>query len=187
MIVALPSASAPRLVILQLSQDDPSYAEITVYLIKTGRRIEETCLLQKTDVILGEGGLPESIRIRQEITKTKDTSLLPLDPELSQVIAKAMQKNPKAAPLFTNVYGHKVASNSYRIYLDEICKAGKINSRISPHCFRFYAVTRFSNHGVNPKDGMAITGHTDMTTYLSYSRTSPNGVMEAFSKAKIES
>lgn len=172
--------------IIKSAQSDPSYSEITRYIYRTGRRIQETCLLEKRDVNFDANGKPESVKIRPEITKTKEPGLLPLDEDLSQIISEALQKNPHIPYLFTNVYKRGIAPNTFRIFLEGVCKKEKIAARISPHCFRFYAVTRLLNNGVNPKDAMTITGHSDLETFMSYARTTKEGVLSALQKTKLE-
>ena len=86
--------------ILQSVNGHDSYDEITRFLIRVGRRIEETTLYEKNDVLLNEKGKPIKIIVRAEISKTRETGELSLDDELAEIIHQALLKHPEEQYLF---------------------------------------------------------------------------------------
>ena len=170
--------------ILNAVQDDPSYEELTTFLIRVGRRIEETTLYEKSDVLKNEKGMPIKIIVRPEITKTKDTGEVPMDDELAGLVKRVLEKHPDQKYLFTNVAQRKICSNTYRDYLKRICERHKLNE-ISPHCFRYFVVNKLLNSGVNLKDAMAVTGHVDIESFMSYVKTTEEGRQRALAVTKL--
>ena len=133
-----------------------------------------------------EQGNPLFIKVRAEITKTKDDGEIPLDGELAGTVGIALSKNPKQKFLFTNQYGRKITSTAYIEYcLRPICRREEIKGNITPHCFRYYVVNKLLNAGVNPKDAMQITGHIDIGSFLSYLKSTKDGIQRALAATKI--
>ena len=58
--------------------------------------------------------------------------------------------------------------------------------KLTPHCFRYFVVNRLLNSGVNLKDAMAITGHVDIESFMSYVKTTEEGRQKALSVTKLE-
>jgi len=170
--------------ILEFSSDDISYREITRFLVRTGRRIEESCLYRKEDVVVDSNGSPIKIVVRPEISKTKETGEVTLDEELSGIVKEALCKNPSVQYLFSNIDKRKIAQNTYRDYLGRLCNYEKLK-RITPHCFRYYVCNKLLNSGVNIKDAMAITGHTDVESFMSYIKTTEKGRLYALSVTRL--
>ena len=170
--------------ILAATDGDPSYDEITKFLVRVGRRIEETTLYEKSDVLLDENKMPVKIMVRPEITKTKDTGEVPMDEELAGIVKRALDKHPDQKPLFTNFAQRKISSNTYRDYLRRLCEEHKL-SEISPHCFRYFVVNRLLNSGVNLKDAMAVTGHVDIESFMSYVKTTEEGRQKALGETRL--
>jgi len=170
--------------ILDYTSNDPSYREITRFLVRVGRRIEETCLYEKKDVLKDREGRPIKIKIRPEIAKNRFAEELSLDDELAEVVKEALHKNSKIRYLFTNKEKRKIAQNTYRLYLQEICTSNKLN-KITPHCFRYYVCNKLLNSGVNLKDAMAITGHLDLQSFMSYIKTTEKGKQKALKFTRL--
>ena len=173
-------------VILEAVKGDPSYEELTYYLRRAGRRIEESTLLLKGDVVCDENGKPTKVRIRKEITKGKIESELDLDDELVKIISKALAKHPEEKALFTNQYGRKIACNTYREHcLKRICKNKGIKDNITPHCFRYFVVNELLAAGIAMQDAMQITGHIDLESFLSYLQSTPIGRKKALMATRM--
>jgi len=170
--------------ILDDTSGDPSYREITRFLVRVGRRIEETCLYEKNDVLKDSKGWPIKIKIRPDIAKNRLAEELSLDDELAEIVKESLVKHPKEKYLFTNKEKRKIAQNTYRIYLQEICKKRGLN-KITPHCFRYYVCNKLLNSGVNLKDAMAITGHLDLQSFMSYIKTTEKGKQKALSVTRL--
>ena len=153
-------------------------------MVRVGRRIEETTLYEKKDVLLDENKKPTKLLIRQENTKNKEAGELSLDDELANIINKALLKHPKEPSLFTNKEQRKISQNTYRDVLGKITKQYKLNE-ITPHCFRYYVVNKLLNSGINLKDAMAITGHLDIESFMSYVKTTEEGRQRALAVTRL--
>ncbi len=170
--------------ILKAVKGDPSYEELTTFLVRVGHRVEETTLYEKKDVLKDEKGNPIKIVVRPEITKTKEAGEVPIDEELAAVIKQALMKHPNQEYLFTNFAERKISSNTYRDYLNRVCVQHGLN-HITPHCFRYFVANKLINAGVNIKDAMAITGHTDVESFMSYIKTTEEGRQKALAITKL--
>jgi len=171
--------------ILDYTANNLSYREITRFLVMAGRRIEEACLYEKRDVLTDSKGNPIQIIVRPEIAKTKETGEVTLDEELSTIVKDALLKNPEVKYLFTNQDKRKVAQNTYRLYLKNICEKKKLHN-ISPHCFRYYVCQKLLDAGVNLRDAMAITGHSDIKSFMSYVKTTRKGRLKALAVTSLQ-
>lgn len=173
--------------ILDAAKGDPSYEEIVHFLIRVGRRIEETSKYEKKDVTVDEAGKPVRLKIREEITKTDEENYLYFDDELAEIIRKAMAKNPGCKYLFTNKHGRKIARTTFaEHFLDRVCEEKGIQNRITPHCFRYYVVNALMEAGIKFIDAMKITGHVDLESFLSYQQATTEGVQKALAVTRIK-
>ncbi|MBF0504830.1 MAG: tyrosine-type recombinase/integrase [Candidatus Omnitrophica bacterium] len=170
--------------ILNAVVGDPSYEELTMFLVRVGRRIEEATLYEKSDVLLDDKKMPIKIVVRPEITKTKDMGEVPMDDELAGIVKRALNKHPEQKCLFTNFAQRKICSNTYRDFLKRVCERYNL-SEISPHCFRYFVVNRLLNSGINLKDAMAVTGHVDIESFMSYVKTTEEGRQKALAITKL--
>lgn len=180
----LPIDSEIRILLNEFS-NDASYAELTKFMFKIGRRIEEMALYQKNDIIPSSDGEPHALKIRKEITKTGYSGIIEFDRELKEIISVALKKHPKTLYLFTNEWGRKVAQNTYREVLKRVCKRNKIPYS-SPHCFRYYVVNKLMNAGMNLRDAMSITGHIDINSFMSYLKSTPEGRMKCLAITSLK-
>lgn len=171
-------------VILGAVKGDPSYEELTKFLVRVGRRIEEATLYEKKDVLLDDKKVPIKIVVRPEITKTKETGEISVDEELAGIIQGALSKHPAEKYLFANFAARKIAQNTYRDYLKRICQRHGL-SDITPHCFRYYVVNKLLNSGVNIKDAMTVTGHLDIESFMAYVKTTEQGRRMALSVTRL--
>jgi len=158
--------------------NNDAYIELTKYIMSVGRRIEETTLYKKRDVICDPEGKPLYLKIKADDTKTDTAEDFYFNNELSAIVAEALNKFPKSEYLFTNEWGRKVSQNTYRGHLQRLCKAHKIVYS-SPHCFRYFVVNKLINGGVNLKDAMSVTGHINVESFLQYLKSTPEGRMKA--------
>lgn len=161
--------------VLEAVKDDPSYRELTEFMVKVGRRVGEVISYEKRDVALDDKGLPIKLTIRGEITKTKVDDQLLLDDELTLILKTAMAKHPASIYVFTNSAGRQISANTYRDFLGRICLHCEIDDNITPHCFRYYVVNKLHGAGVNIRDIMAITGHKDIESLFEYLKSTEEG------------
>ena len=170
--------------ILDCIANDPSYREITRFLIRVGRRIEESSLYEKKDVLTDSRGVPIKILVKPEISKTREHGEITLDEELAEIVTEALKKHPRERFLFTNKEKRKIAQNTYRLFLQDICERKKLNN-ITPHCFRYYVCNKLLNSGVNLKDAMAVTGHLDLQSFMSYIKSTEAGKQKALAVTRL--
>ena len=152
-----------------MRHDRPDYFNVVYFICRTGRRIEETTLIEARDV--GFAGLrPIRLNIRAETTKTKEAAPLEmLDNDLAKVIKAAYQLSLrlKSKFLFCNNRGKKCSQNRVREYLKKASRdiAG---IEVTPHYFRHRFLTECGKAGVPIVDIMAISGITHIKTILNY-------------------
>jgi len=173
------------LALLHDFDDDKSYCGITKYILHVGRRINESTSYFKKDVVCDMAGKPIKLKIRAEIAKTGVSEELELDDELSDIVQGEMLKFPKVPYLFVNEWGRKISPNTYRDALLRVCNKNSIPTS-TPHCFRYYVINKLmATPGMNIKDAMAITGHIDIESFLSYLKSTPEGRKRAMEACKL--
>lgn len=149
-----------------IRQDRPDYYRPLYFMFRTGRRREETTLIEKKDVITN-GLEPLSINIRAETTKTGDKAPLRcLDDDLKGLIRAALSNN-KTSWLFPNRLGRKCTSNKLYEYLKKTSRE-VIGTEITPHYFRHRFCTKAGQSNLPIPDVKAITGIRDNDTLLNY-------------------
>ena len=167
---------------------DTSFKWDVSLFFRTGRRIEETTLIQRQDIVW-EGITPVRINIKRATTKQKNKNLgLELvDKALSQVIAEVNRRNKKSkqAQLFLNEKGKKISQQTARRILKRISKE-ILGEEITPHYFRHRFLTKCNLNKVPIQDAMAIAGITDIKVVLEYySHTTKEGLGKAFESPQL--
>ena len=143
------------------------------FMVRTGRRVEETTLIERKDVIW-EGIKPVKVKIRAETTKMKRVAPLNyLDPDLEAHIRYAYQKsNNRHSPyLFVNKFGKKCAQGVISKFLGTLSE-DMLKVRITSHYFRHRFCTECGKANLPLVDVMAISGIKDvgiLTKYYSHS------------------
>jgi integrase len=153
-----------------MKQNRPDYYYPLYFVCRTGRRINETTLIQRKDV-KWDGFNPIRIQIRAETTKTdEDAPIEKLDEDLRKAIKEAHRASlkRKTTYLFVNRIGNKCSSGRVRDYL-KMASRQMIGIAITPHYFRHRFLTRCaSNKGVPMADAMSIAGIKDIKVILKY-------------------
>jgi len=156
-----------------IKNDRPDYYRPIRFISRTGRRIEETSLIERADV-RWDGIRPVRINIRAETTKMKESAPLDsLDSDLEDIIQQAYREglNHKAPQLFLSKQGKKCSQSRIRNYLKEV-SLKIIEKEITPHYFRHRFFTECGKNNLPIVDVMAISGLKDievMTRYYSHS------------------
>ncbi len=153
-----------------LSYIDKNRSEIygIIYFIyRLGWRIEETCLLRRTD-IKWNGFKPIELLVRAETTKTKRKRILDIfDEDLANVIRRYAFDRRKTIFLFPNRRNNKFLGGRVRDYLKKASKE-VLGYEITPHYFRHRFCTIMGRSGIPIADVMAITGIKDTKVLLNY-------------------
>lgn len=149
--------------------DRPDYYPLMYFIVRTGRRIEETTLIERRDVIWN-GIRPTQINIRAETTKMReDAPLKSLDAELEDVVRQAYKSSirHKAPWLFLNKHGKKCSQTRVRNYLKE-SSLKIIGVEITPHYFRHRFFTECGKNNLPLIDVMEISGLRDVKIMNKY-------------------
>lgn len=166
----------------------PDFYRVIYFLLRTGRRIEETTLIEKSDVVLGDNFNPKTILVRAETTKTKTKSSLELfDDDLRSHIREAYASSVgrKAPYLFINKDGRKCNQQRVCAYL-KLVSSTICGVTITPHYFRHRFLTECAKNNVSMKDAMAISGLRDLKVLITYyAHASRDGMAQVYNATKI--
>ncbi|MBU3958862.1 MAG: site-specific integrase [Candidatus Omnitrophica bacterium] len=152
-----------------IKQDRLDYYYPLYFISRTGRRINETTLIERKD-IEWKGFNPIRLNIRAETTKTRQNApLQKLDQDLERTIGEAYkiglkQKEPY---LFLNMYGRRCSPGKVRRYLKKVSRE-VIGQEITPHYFRHRFLTECGKANVPIVDVMAISGIKDIDVMVKY-------------------
>jgi len=178
------SKSAISKLFSHIRNDRSDYYYPLYFMLRTGRRKEETTLIRKDDVILN-GFRPIAINIRVETTKTKEkTPLNVLDEALECHIRQALSNN-KTEWLFPNKWGRKCTRDKICAYLKRISQE-VIDLSITPHYFRHRFITECAKANAPIADVKAITGIKDSNVLLKYySHATPEGQKQVLNITRL--
>lgn len=167
-----------------IKSDRLDFYGIVYYIARLGRRIGETLLIERKDVVWN-GLRPVKINIRPEITKMKESAPIDrIDDDLAEVIVNAYRigSKRKTIYLFCSIRGKKNNQGTLQKYLRRVSKQ-IIGIELTPHFFRHRFLTMCGQANVPIIDVMSIAGIRDtdvMKTY--YQHTTQGGqdkVLEA--------
>ncbi len=147
----------------------PDYYYPLYFISRTGRRINETTLIERRDVEW-KGFSPARLNIRAETTKTKQNApLANLDQELKQVISEAYKAGLKCKEpyLFLNMFNRRCTPSKVRECLKGASKQ-ILGVEITPHYFRHRFLTECGKANVPIVDVMAISGIKDINVIVNY-------------------
>ncbi|NQU73483.1 MAG: site-specific integrase [Candidatus Omnitrophica bacterium] len=158
-----------------INKNKPCYYYPIYFMCRTGRRVEETTLIERRDIVWA-GLNPSKINIRPETTKTKEeTPLERIDEDLAKVMKEAYNfgSKHKTVYLFCNNRGKKCSSRTLLRHLSDVSQK-IIGIKITPHYFRHRFLTECGKANVPLIDTMNIAGIKDtnvVTKYYSHTTT----------------
>jgi len=165
-----------------IKKDNLYYYRIIHFLKRTGRRVEETTLIERKDVEWS-GLSIKRINIVAETTKQKNKMPLEiLDEDLIKLIKEAYSysKKHKTPNLFLNERGKKTLCK----YLKKTSKI-KIGIELTNHYFRHRFFTECGKRNMHIPDVMAIAGLKDPDVLLQYySHTNKEGQLRVLEMSK---
>ena len=160
---------------------------LVLFMLKTGRRVEESTLIEKTDVCW-RGTKPIKLDIRAETTKMKEKAPLEyFDREMEDLIRDAYEDSSKhkAPYLFLNALNRKMNQKTARKYIKLVSK-DVLGVEITPHYFRHRFITECAKEQLPYADVMAISGLKDMKVLIEYySHTTSSGQAKVLAKTSI--
>ncbi len=166
-----------------IKRDRPDYYGVIYFIKRVGRRINESTLIEKRDVVLN-GFRPVAINIRAETTKRKEKAPLTyLDEDLEKYIRRVLSNN-KTKWLFPNRLGNRCYPNRVRDYLKTMSRK-ILGIGLTPHYFRHRFCTECGKANVPIADVKTISGITDTKVLLEfYSHSTQTGLKQVLEITK---
>ena len=149
-----------------MKSERPDYYRPLYYMYRTGRRREETLLMQKSDVVM-YGDRPIAINVRAETTKTKqEAPLRCIDEDLEKLLTEALRAD-RSVWLFSNRLGKRGVADRVAAYLKETSL--KVTGiAITPHYLRHRFITECAKAHAPTADVKAICGIRDTKVLMEY-------------------
>lgn len=170
-----------------IRKDRSDYYRPIYFMKRTGRRVEETTLIEKRDVIWS-GIKPIRINIREETTKTDEYAPLnKLDTELEVFISQAYKDSSKhlSPYLFLTKQGKKFNQRRICEYLKEASDK-IIGIKITSHYFRHRYWVECGKSNVPIIDAMAISGNKDSDVVIAfYSHSTNDGLAKVLELTRL--
>ena len=170
-----------------IKKDKPDYYRPIYFMKRTGRRVEETTLIERRDVVW-DGIKPIKINIRAETTKTDEYSPLgKLDSDLEVFISQAYRESfkHKALYLFLTKRGKKFNQRRICEYLKDVSEK-IIGIKITSHYFRHRYWVECGKSNVPIVDAMAISGNKDPDVVIAfYSHSTSEGLAKVLELTRI--
>lgn len=177
------TASDINKLLAEIKKERPDYYMLLYFMKRVGRRINESTLIERRDVLL-KGLKPMGINIRAETTKMdEDAPLHYLDEDLEKHVRSTLSGN-RTKWLFPNKYGRRCHPNRVRDYLKkkstEVLGVG-----LTPHYFRHRFCTECGKANIPIADVKAISGIKDTTVLLEfYSHVTIDGQKQVLEMTK---
>ena len=152
-----------------IKRERPDYYYPLYFISRTGRRINETTLIERKDVEW-KGFNPVRLNIRAETTKTKQNApLTKFDQDLERIISEAYKAGLKHKEpyLFLNMFGRRCTPDKVREHLKRTSRQ-ILGVEITPHYFRHRFLTECGKANVPIVDVMAISGIKDINVIVNY-------------------
>ncbi len=134
-----------------IKKDRPDYYKPIKFMALVGRRVGETCSIDRIEDVTTDGVNPISIQTKPKNAKVK--TMLPSiiylsDPELNRLVRSALSNN-KTKWLFPHNKGSRITPNYLWKYLSEVSEK-VIGLRITAHGFRKLFLTKANIDALNP-------------------------------------
>jgi integrase len=150
----------------EIKKERPDYYMVLYFIKRVGRRINETTLIERKDVVI-HGFRPVAINIRAETTKTKeDAPLEYMDEDLLRHIHSALSGN-RTKWLFPNKHGRRCHPNRVRDFLKRKSRE-VLGIGLTPHYFRHRFCTECGKANIPIADVKAVSGIKDTKVLLEY-------------------
>ena len=182
------STSKIRTLLSFIKTDKIDYYYPIYFMCRTGRRVNETTLIERKDIIW-DGIKPIRINVRAETTKTKQYApLTNFDNGIEQVVIDSNRASIKQGSryLFSNRLGRKCTPDKLREYLKKMSRK-VIGVAITPHYFRHRFLTECGKANVPMVDVMAVAGIKDIEVVIKhYSHSTDKGLTQVFGASRFD-
>jgi integrase len=139
------------------------YLPIAITAYRTAMRKSEIINLSLSRVDLKEGFL----RLKPEDTKTGYGRLIPIHPELMEVLKKVLKVRPLNCDSVFHIDGAPIDLNNLRWAHERTCKRAKIEDFIF-HDFRHTCINNWRKQGHDYFKIMAASGHKTISVFKRY-------------------
>ncbi|APQ42606.1 hypothetical protein phi16_gp028 [Corynebacterium phage phi16] len=141
----------------------PDDQAVMMILLLTGSRISETCEINIGDV-------EDEGRVLRMVLRRKGHHIdaLTMPPTITDVVRRLMKKRSTGALL--RVDGRRMTPAYVRGLVSMVAEMAECEQKISPHSLRRSFVTFARDLGVDDRDIMAMTGHSDASMIDYYDR-----------------
>lgn len=160
-----------------IRKDRPDYFALIYYVARTGRRINESSLIERRDCVW-DGLRPVRINVRAETTKMKrDAPLTRIDDDLAKVIQESYRRGSgfKTRFLFCNRLGKKCQQSCLLKYLNKAAEV-VLGVKISLHYFRHRLLTHAGLSRLSMVDVMSIANiKNERVLQQYYAHATPEG------------
>jgi len=150
------------------------------FLYHAGWRLGEMQTLEWRDVER-DGSKPTTIRLRPEVSKTKDGRVLPLNGELLAIIERADKARQPACRFVFHRDGKRIR-DFRKAWATATAQAGL--GKVLVHDLRRCAVRNLSRSGVPEAIAMKVTGHKTRSVFDRYNIVSEEDLKQALSKVE---
>ena len=151
---------------VEMEKERPDYFMVLYFVKRVGRRINETTLIERKDVVK-HGFRPVAINIRAETTKMKENAPIEyLDEDLLRHIHRALGGN-RTKWLFPNKHGRRCHPNRVRDFLKRKSRE-VLGIELTPHYFRHRFCTECGKANIPIADVKAVSGIKDTKVLLEY-------------------
>jgi integrase/recombinase XerD len=137
-----------------------------------GLRVGEISALTLGDVFDAEGAVREQIRLRSEITKSKEARVVFVGDRLVRELQRyrdsmGVGSLKPTRPLLTSQKGDAFTANTMCQLLGGLYRQAAIDGA-SSHSGRRWFITKLAHAGISPKVIMVLAGHKHLTTTQRY-------------------
>lgn len=170
-----------------IKEDNLHYYRAYAFMLRTGRRVEETTLYEKQDIIFNRNNRFERFYTRATTAKMKRKAFLEtIDSKFEEMLWSAYQDSlkHKTPYLFLNKKGNKLDERRLCEYLKEKSKE-ILGVVITNHYFRHYFLTECGLRRIPWAEVSKISGLKDMKIYMQYyNHSTVEGQREVFALTK---
>lgn len=179
-----------RAFLARIKTERPDIYGVTYFMLRTGRRVEETTLIERKDIVWDCTSAPNpvTINIRAETTKMRrEAPLNYLDTELQAHIRAYYQISNKHKPanLFLNQQNKKLNQRTITRYLGAVSYE-MFKVRLTSHYFRHRFCTETCKAKLPMVDILKISGIKNIATLINnYCHSSQEGQASVLERTRL--
>ncbi len=157
-------------------------------LYATGARVSEAVDLAVDDVLTGEGGVGEAVRLfgkgrKQRIVPLGRYAREALDAYLVRARPVLAPRGPATPALFLGARGAKLSRQSAWLIIRDAAARASLTVEISPHTLRHSFATHLLEGGADVRVVQELLGHASVATTQLYTLVTADAVREAWATA----